>query len=65
MKTKLRLTKDDLLNLEAGWNVDVKLNGVWGYLYANEYGDIRYKGKRYSVNYYAPNDEDYEIEEEK
>ena len=64
MKVKLFIKKADIENLKNGWNVDVWLGDAWGYVYANETGGIVLDGKHYSVNYYAPLDEDYEIEEE-
>jgi len=64
----LRLSEADKSNLLNGWQVDVHLGydlkgkPIYGYLYENDFGDIEFGGKRFSINYYAPNDEDFKIE---
>lgn len=45
---------EELAKLKEGETLDVTFNGLDGYLTPDEYGEIEYKDRRYSFNFYHP-----------
>lgn len=70
MKAKilLSLSESDLNALRSGYNVDVYLGtdllgmGILGYVYPNPSGELHIDDLTLSINYYAPDADDYAVE---
>ena len=54
---KITLTHEqyeELLTLEEGECLDVKFNGIDAFITPDPYGNMEYKGRKYTFNFYCP-----------
>ena len=56
---EITLTKaqyEELINLEEGETLEVTFNGIDAYITPDEYGNIEYKGRHYTFNFFCPSE---------
>lgn len=47
---------EELIQLEEGETLEVTFNGLDGYITPDECGNIEYKGRKYTFNFFCPTD---------
>lgn len=64
---EITLTKaqyEELLSLEEGENIEVTFNGIDAYITPDEYGNIEYKGRHYTFNFFCPSEVTLHVKKE-